>query len=344
MIQPAELQALSARRGLYEVFEFNGVSADGRYAFLVRHACTMPRSRSPGVMEVAMMCFDRKLNRTACVVEREEMTGLHLKQLKRSAGWDDMGFSFGSGAFFEISPLWLRGKLYGDGGGGNWKLALQRRNEVLLPLPLDRLYAWSWNRHKVLIRDCAVRFEGVLQIGDMRLEGAFAGANLHYWGDGYPHEFATAQCAHFGQDADAYFYGLSTRVALGGLKSPYLGLAVLKVRGRRYEFNDLAGSFRHRLEALDNYRWRISFLSREFGLNVEIDGSNPRMMPWQAWHADHPRGGRSILKMTPFASGELTLYRRRNAEQVAVLQSDTIELKTLLPENLPEGGGFLARA
>lgn len=344
MILPAELHAPSSRRGLYEVFEFNGVSADGRYAFLVRHACTMPRWRNPGVMEVALMCFDRKLNRTACVVEREEMTALHLKQLQRGGGWEGLGFSFGSGAFFEVGRQNLRGKIYGESGGGHWKLELQRRDELLLPLPGEKLYRWSWPRHKVLIRDCALEFQGVLQVGDMRMEGVFAGANLHYWGEGYPHEFASAQCAAFSEDAGAYFYGFSTKLTLGRLSSPYLGMAVLKVRGRRYAFNELAGCFRHHLEALDNYRWRISFLGPEFGLNVEIDGSNPRMTPWQAWHADHPKGGRSVLKMTPFARGDFTLYRRRNAEQVAVLSSSSVELKTLLPENLPESGGFRANA
>ncbi len=342
MVSPSLLQIRKAKRGLYETFDFRGESADGRYAFLLRHTMFRPLWRGAGVVEVALMLFDRQGQRSQCVVEREEMSELHLRQLRKLTDWEGFAFSFASGSYVEISRHGLRGKLHTPGGAASWTLDLLRKDDVLQPFPADFCYGLPWPGHKIQVRDCALRFMGRLQAGNLRLDGEWSGSNLHYWGDGYPREFAAAQCGRFEGDSQAFFYGFSSQLSLGRLRTPYLGMASLRLRGRWYHFNELGGIFRHRLESLDNYRWRIVFLSPEYGLKVEVDGGNPRLRPWLAWHADHPLGGRSVIKATPFAQGSLTLYRRRNSEQVATLHSDSFELKTLLPENVPEATGFLA--
>ncbi len=344
MFANATIQSRATRRGLYETYDISGLSADGRYAWLLKHTVFRPLWRGGGLVEAALICFDRITGARRCVVERESLEGAHLKQIQGATDWRGFSFSFGSGSFFEIGRDVLRGKLHAPGGPAAWSLALDRRDEALQPLPSDFFYRLPWPRHKVRLDDCALGMQGRLRAGDLVLEGVFQGTSRHYWGDGYPHEFAAAQCSRFEGQEEAFFYGLSTRLSLGKLRSPYLGVASLKWRGRWHHFNQPSASFRHRLEALDNYRWRITFLNREYGLEVEVDGGNPRITPWTAWHAEHPLGGRSVIKLTPFARGTLVLYRRRNGERVAELKSGHVELKTLLPENLPEGGGFLAEA
>lgn len=343
MMNSSRLQITERRRGLYETFDLRGESADGRYAFLLKHVLFRSLWRGTGVVEVAAMGFDRKTGRRACVVERETVTPAHLRQLGKVTGWEQFAISFGTGSFVDISPARLRGKLHVAGGAASWSLDRGLRE----PSPGgggDFSWRHPWPRHGIEAESASRSVTGHVNVADMVLDGDFLLTTQHYWGDGYPHEFASGHCTRFEGESGAAFYGFSTRLSLGRLKSPYLGMAALLYRGRRYAFDSMAGSFRHRLESLDNYRWRVTFLNGDYGLEVRADGQNPRMTPWLAWHADHPAGGRSVVKATPFAQAELVLFHRRNQERIALLKSGSMMLKTLLPENAPEGGGFSAEA
>jgi hypothetical protein len=117
-------------------------------------------------------------------------------------------------------------------------------------------------------------------------------------------------------------------------------MATLLAGGNWYNFNQFSRSFGHHTEAVDNYRWRISYFNADYGLDVAVDGSNPRLKPWAGWHAGQPAGGRAVVKLTPFADARLTLYKRASHEVIAELHSAAMELKTCLPENLPGGYGF----
>lgn len=337
------IQLLSARGGLYETFDYRAVTADQSRAFILRHTVFRPLWNQAGYVEVALLGFDREQARTWCVVEREELTAGHRKLLARAGEWQELVFSFGSGSFFEIRPDRLRGKLHTSEGAAEWHCELQGRDEALPLLPSDFWYRMPWPGHKVSLRDCFLKFRGRFSVAGLSAEGELGGSNLHYWGNGYPYEYAAAQCSRFEEDAGACFYGLSTRLRLGRVvKSPYLSLAALKLRGRWHHFNEVSGLMRHRLEALDNYRWRVTFLGGDVGLEVDVDGVNPRMLPWAAWHCDHPYGARGVVKTTPFARAEMTLFDRKSHETLATLTSVEAELKTLLPENLPENAGFRA--
>lgn len=337
------IQLLSARGGLYETFDYRAVSADRRVTFILRHTLFRPLWNQPGYVEVALLAFEQGKAATRCIVEREDLSAGHRKLLARAADWEGLVFSFASGSFFEIGPDRLRGKLHTAEGAAEWHCTLQGRDEGLDLLPADYWYELPWPGHKVALRDCFLKFQGRFTVGDLTVEGELTGANLHYWGNGYPYEYAAAQCSHFEEDPGACFYGVTARLRLGRiLKSPYLSLAALKLRGRWHRFNEVTGLMRHRLEALDNYRWRVTFLNRDVGLEVDVDGANPRMLPWAAWHSDHPYGSRGVMKVTPYARAELTLFDRKTHEQLATLSSPLAELKTLLPENLPESAGFQA--
>jgi hypothetical protein len=340
MVSPVRMHLQNTKRGLYETFDFRGVSADGRYAFTLKHSVCKPWL-AQGLVEVAMICYDRKTAKTYCIAEQEELSVSHQKQLKNAEHWENCTFSFASGSFFEISRNTIRGKLHTAQGSVSWSLSLQRRDEVLHQFPQELCYQLPWPRYKVQMRDCFLKFEGKIQFADFALAGELFGTNHHYWGDGYPYEYAAAQCNRFIEDPGAFFYGFSTRLNVGKFfKTPYLSMASLKLRGRWYNFNEVKYSFRHSLEALDNYRWRISYMNGDYGLDVEVNGSNPRMAPWAGWHVEQPLGERAVVKSTAFAKAVMTLYKRGSMEVIAELSSDAVELKTLLPENLAEGQGF----
>lgn len=340
MVSPVHMHLQTRKRGLYESFDFRGVSADQRYAFLLRHTVIRPwlgRSR----LEVAMICFDRKTRQTFCLAEQEELSATQEQQLAKARDWENCTFSLSSGSFFEIGRDSLRGKLHTTQGSVHWHLRLFRRDACVHALPPGLCRRWSWPRHKVQVRDAFVKYLGKIQMAGLDLAGDFSGSNQHYWGDGYPMEFAAGQCNAFDEDSTAVFHGFSSRLQLANIvKTPYLGMATLTVDGRWYNFNQLSRCFRHHVEALDNFRWRVSYINGEHGLDVEVSGDNPRMTPWAGWHAEQPGGGRAVVKATPFAHARLTLYQRASHQIIAELHSTSMELKTHLPENLPGGYGF----
>lgn len=342
MVSAVQIQAQTTKRGIYETCDFRGLSADGRYAFILKHTIFKPWL-GKGIITVAVMCFDRQTRKTHSFAEQEELS-LHLEQqLKQAISWDDCTFSFATGSFFVINRELMRGKIHTNQGAISWHWQLQRQDEVLQQLPPALCYELPWPRHKVQVRDCFLRYHGKMQCVGLSLSGTFSGSSHHYWGDGYPVEYAAAQANHFLEDKDAFFYGFSSRLSVAKLfTSPYLSMASLKVRGRWYNFNSVLQSARHQVEALDNYRWRMTFLSADYGLELDVDGSNPRLKAWAAWHAEQPFGERAVVKVSPFASATLSLYQRRTMALLAELSTEDMELKTLLPENVAENSGFLA--
>ncbi len=342
MVSAVRIQAQTTNRGIYETCDFRGLSTDGLHAFILKHTIFKPWL-GKGIVTVALIYFDRQTRKTQTFAEQEELSPHHEQQIKQAISWDDCSFSFATGSFFTISRELLRGKIHTNQGSISWHWQLQRRDEVLHQLPQALCYELPWPRHTVQVRDCFLRYHGKVQCASLSLSGTFSGSSHHYWGNGYPVEYAAAQANHFVEDKDAFFYGFSSRLSVGKLfTSPYLSMASLKVHGRWYNFNHVFQSASHQVEALDNYRWRIRFLNADYGLEVDVDGSNPRIKAWAAWHAEQPFGVRSVVKVSPFCSANLSLYQRRSMAVLAELSTDDMELKTLLPENESENSGFLA--
>ncbi|PTQ89033.1 hypothetical protein [Agitococcus lubricus] len=340
MVAPLQIQAKTTHRGLYESFDFRGVSADERYAFILRHTFSRPWL-ARGHLEVSLLCFDRQTRQTICVSEQEELRPEQEKQLLLLKDWQNCTFSLGSGSFFTIQRDNLRGKLHTSQGSISWSLRLYRQDKTVHSFPPNLCINRLWPRQQVSICDRQLKYLGKIQHHALDIAGEFLGTNHHYAGHGYPLEYASAQGRHFAEDKDAYFYGLSSRLHVGQvLKTPYLSMASLYVYGRWYNFRQLSRSFRHQLEALDNFRWRIQFSNQDYGLEVDVNGQNPRLTAWAGWHVPQPTGSRVVVKATPFAQAKLTLYSKTNMATIASLTTQSMELRTLLPENLAEGYGF----
>ena len=236
----------------------------------------------------------------------------------------------------------LHGRLHTERGTAQWELSLDRSDEVLYHFASDRLYHLPWPKKKIITRDCFLRFRGRISCAGITVEGDFMGMNGHNWGTEHAHEYAYADCNMFAEDEGACFDGFSVKVAVarGLLKSPFLSMCSLKAGGRWYHFNALADSWKHRVEALDDYRWIASFQNGTHRLELSINGQNPRVEPWVALHYDHPGGARSVVKNTKFASARLRLLTQGDHRLVTELTSDFVELETLLPDNLPSNKGY----
>lgn len=341
-MDPAALVLGRARGGLYESFCFRGNSRDGRHAFWLKHNLLRRRGEHGVLLETALILFERKTGRVVTAHDREDLGPAAFAALARAHSWEALSASLASGSFFEIGRARLRGKLHTPRGRAAWDLALLRSDEVLWHFPSPRMYTLPLPARKLLTRDCFLQFSGRLSAGDMVMEGEFVGINGHHWGSEHAHEYAYGGCNLFREDAGACFDGFSARLALPGrLRTPHLSMAMLRANGEWHCFNAAGRAYRHRVDALDDYRWKVQMKNETHRLDISIDGANPRIEPWVALHYEHPDGRRSVVKNSKFATGRLRLFERGHQVPVAELSSECFELETLLPGNVPGDRGYV---
>lgn len=342
MIDPVRFALPKARNGLYESFYFRGTTLDGRHAFWLKHNLLRRHGQSAVTIENAFIIYDRVTGESAVVYDKEDYSPQAFASFARSGHWEQASANFASGSFFAIDRGSLRGKLHTPQGTAQWELALDRSDEVLYHFNNDRLYRLPWPKKKIITRDCFLRFRGRISCAGITVEGDFLGMNGHNWGTEHAYEYAYADCNMFAEEEGAYFDGFSVKLALAGglIRSPYLSMCSLKTGGRWHAFNALTGSWKHRVGALDDYRWIATFSNETHRLELSINGQNPRVEPWVALHYDHPDGARSVVKNTKFASGRIRLLERRGDRLVKELSSNFFELETLLPGNLPSSRSY----
>ncbi len=338
-IPPSPIQFTSKSPASFvEDFEFRGISADGRYGFLLRHS--LQQQNDGALLTVVMLCFDKKRIKTHAIYEQQYLSAAQLKSLLAQHSWQSCCFSFASGAFFEISRDSLRGKLHSHAGSVSWHLRLHHQDSWWqLRNPL--WYALKkWPPYKFQVNDSQIKYLGKIHFQDLDLATDFLGSNLHYWGKGYPVEYALAQCSQFKSPRAGFFYGFSSRLAVTKrLQSPYVSMASLKIGQHSYHFQQITRCFRHKVTALDDYRWHIQYQNADYLLDVEIEGANPRLLPWAAWQTQG-----QVSKTTELAQATFTLYRRDTLAVVECLHTDSMALQTHLPENMIHEQGFLVKA
>ncbi|HQV79720.1 MAG: hypothetical protein KBF23_01200 [Agitococcus sp.] len=335
-INPSRMQFdTQSKASFIERFGFRGLSNDGRYAFLLEHSL-QKTAQDAACLTVLLVCFDKKTTKTHTIYEQESLSTAQLTQFLAHKTWKNCVFSFASGAFFEINQDNLRGKLHSHLGSVSWHLRLHRQHQVWqLKNPL---WYWlkKWPASKLQLADSNIKYLGKIQTPDLDLATDFAGSSFHYWGVGHPAEYAFAECHQFNSTREGFFCGFSRRASLSPRFSlPYFSMASFKIGQKTYHFQELKHCLRHKVDALDDYRWHISYQNAHYILEVEIEGINPRLMPWVSWQSTGV-----AIKTTEFAQGKFILYRRDTLEVEESLLSEAVTLQTHLPENMTHEPSF----
>ena len=151
MVSPVQIQMQNNSRGIYETFDFRGLTADGRQAFIVKHTLFKPWFGT-GTVTVALICFDRKTAKSQTFSACEDLTPAYEKQFRLAKNWESCSFAFASGSFFDISREMLRGKIHSHQGTMSWSLHLQRQDAVLHQLPQGLCFELPWTRQIVQVR------------------------------------------------------------------------------------------------------------------------------------------------------------------------------------------------
>ena len=318
----------SLKSNFVESFSFRGHSADSRYAFVIEHR--LHQTAQDVVLTLSLACFDKQLTKTYTIHEQQLLSSSQLEAFLAQKTWQQCVFSLQSGSFFEIGHDVLRGKLHSHAGSFSWHLRLQRHHQTWqLNNRLWYLVPF-WPRHKLQLADINIKYLGKINSSHVDWAGDFKGSSCHYWGYGYPNEYAVALTHQFNSNREGFFCGFSQRPAAKiAFNLPYCSLATLKIGQKTYHFQELTQCLRHQVTALDDYHWHIRYQNADYMLEVEIEGANPRLTPWVSWQDMSS----NVIKASSFAQGKFTLYHRQSLQVEECLHSQQVFLQSRLPEN-----------
>ena len=181
------------------------------------------------------------------------------------------------------------GRIEAGGGPVRWDLRFTTTSSAHLPFPLPAMYEAPLPRFKVLSPYPDEVFDGWIAVGDDRIEVAgWPGMQGHNWGREHTWRYAWAHANVLGAP-HAFFEGMSARVKVGPVKTPWLSLATLAFDGRRVHFDDLAAFVRTRTEvdrmprvagsgSAPGWGWRFRFRSKAGTLAGEIAADRDEMV------------------------------------------------------------------
>ena len=333
MINPTVIQTGKDRtnKGLYESFYFRGNADDGK-SFWLKHNLMLFKNDDKVRFESTVIVFDKNSG-TAKSYKHEEFVPLdEFENLKKEMGadWEHFHFEFKDG-HMKITPHELAGEFKTeDGKSITWNLKTDYSKETYYHFSDDKFYHIGFPKKKILTKDIAVSYDGVITTPELEMNSSFKGMNGHNWGTEHAYKYAYANCNQFSEDADAYFDGFSAKIAMAGgiIKSPYLSACSVKIDGKWYHFNEVLGSWKHKAKTLTMKKWATAFYNDDYILEVEIDGES---VPWVTLSYDHPSYKKSNVHNTKFAKGALKLMNRKDHSEVKTLTSDWFELESLIP-------------
>jgi hypothetical protein len=221
-----------------------------------------------------------------------------------------------------------QGRLKGAAGDLSWDLTMTAGEAPLIPFPMSWKYAAKIPKSKTKTPYPASRFSGTFTVnGETITVNNVPGMQGHNWGSEHSHLYAWSHCSAFdGHGDDTWFEGFSSRVKIGPLVTPYLSMAFLSVRGRRYLFNDLKALRSKDIQVEDN-AWRFTIEGGEFSLRGRISAPKEKFIALKYYN---PNGALSYCLNSKIAGGELELLGSGGQVIERLTASQTIALEVLV--------------
>lgn len=291
----------------------------GDQAFWLRQQLRKRPLAAP-VSEVVMVVFQRKPIETALVLDQDALSGRSVP-----GDWQAQQQNLASGSFWRDEGGQLSARLFTPQGSAHWawQRRLQRQPGLQLQGPFDQLQAQS------------ASYEGEATVAGQPVAGYFQGLVARYSGRWHTPGFVQVFARHFAGGDEVRFAACGH--ALGSrwqVREPLsLSQACLQIGQTVHVFDRWLPGLTVDAPRLDNYRWQAVLVNHSHRLQIVVDGGNPRLQPWAALNESLPMGRRRVLKMTPFATLELTLFRRGSQQPEACFQSRQAWLATALPDS-----------
>ena len=310
-----------------------GVDPVSGQAFWMRQQTCGRRIAHAQSMEVTLACFQRQRREARLVQDNETLPGLLRKSWRHRGEWGQLQYNWHSGSFLGSDEGDVRGRLFTAGGAAQCSLAMS---------PSGRPQQLSWPLGDVSHQD--VSWRGGATVAGLPVDGDFRGGQWQFWGRLVPPGLAVVHGVHFEGRPDVSFFGLGQTLAPQWQSREPLSLSL-----GRLQLGDETLSFERWWPAptvdaprLDNYRWMATLVNADYRLQVMVDGGNSRLVPWLALNESLPGGGRRVLKLSPYATVKLKLYRRGSQEVLQELRSENALLMTAIPGNQVSSDGPLS--
>lgn len=336
-----EIGRTEKTRNLYESFYFRGNLKDSGHSFWLKHNLIGFVDAPDVRVDNTLILFDDEKQSTKVYhqsqnIEFGEFKKLHLDS---NATWRKIRFDFGNQGFcqldFSQDKVTLKGKIPDQGGAAEWDLKLGLSSMAYFHFDKEWFYRGFFPKKKILTADCFVEYDGKIKSPFLNCEGHFRGMNGHNWGKEHAFQYAYANCNEFLEEGksidEAFFDCFSAKILIGGFKSPYLSAGSLFYKGKWYDFNKVLSSWRHQVHDLSLKVYNVTFLSKEYQLDLLINGEGHA---WITLDYDHPSRKVSQVHNTKHAKGTLKLTRLKDSAVIARLFTSSFELETLMPYDL----------
>jgi len=293
---------------------------------LVGHAQTM---------EVTLACFQRQAHKAALVQDSEPLPGLLRKAWRRRGEWEQLRYNWHSGSFLSSEEALVRGRMFTDQGAAHYTVAMT---------PLDRSCDLSWPLGSVSQQDAD--WQGDAVVAGLPVSGSFQGGQWQFWGRLVSPGLAMVHARHFEGRPEVSFFGMGQTLAPRWQSREPLSLSLgqLRIGEEVIRFDRWWPAPTVDAPRLDNYRWIATLANADYRLQVMVDGGNTRLAPWLALNETLPGGGRRVLKISPYATVRLRLYRRGSQDVLDELRSGNCLLMTAIPGNQVSSPGPLSVA
>jgi hypothetical protein len=218
-----------AASGHVESFFLKANDPSGPRAFWIKFTVYAPLgAKERAAAEVWAIAFDGETKKHVAVKES-------IPVERATLGRGRPHLAFGRSTF---EPGRTRGEVESDGHAIAWDLAFTTDKPPLHHFPAEWLYTAPVPKSKILTPHPDSLFEGHVTVDGRRIDvRGWAGAQGHNWGREHAHRYAWAHCNAFAGAKDTYFEGLSSKVKLGPVKTPWLSILYLRHEGRIHDFS-----------------------------------------------------------------------------------------------------------
>ncbi|MBF0353482.1 MAG: hypothetical protein HQM11_20825 [SAR324 cluster bacterium] len=290
--------------GHYEVYYFKFNLPEQQAAFWLRYTILAPlHGFGQPVGELWGIFFD---SRDPSKNEAWKQT-FPLSQVR----WESQRFEL------RIDQSLLRhdeshGRIQGKKSSISWDLKIKPQKEIFHNYP-NLLYHLPFPKTKVMAPNLSCSYSGRIKAGDRVFEFKNApGHQAHIWGKKHAHQWAWGNCNLFDDQQDAVFEALSGQIKLGGVLTPPMSMAYLKVGKEEYSFKSWKNLFGiHSRWNIQN--WQMEAENEKYLLLATMS-SQPEWMVGVRY--TDPDGDTRVCNNTKIANLELKLIAREQDKQI----------------------------
>jgi hypothetical protein len=311
----ARFPSIPPDAGHYESFYLKAAAPEGGRSVWIRHTVHQRPNRPP-TGALWMTWFDT--SRGAPVAAKQQVAAAELSVP------DD---SYIRVAESEIAPGRAQGQVATDGVEASWNLRFTDFSGPLRHFPSPWMYERPLPRTKLLSPHPCVTFDGILEVGDERIElAAWPGMVGHNWGAEHAETWIWIHGATIDDDGTRGYVDLGGgRVKVGPLLTPWVINGEILHRGERLRVGGLGKLPRTRVETEPT---RCELTAAGSGLVARASIVSPRSQVVGWIYAD-PVGPDHHSLNCSVADLDLVVERRRGADfAIRVEGAATYELGT----------------